>query len=119
MTNQRKHLIDTVNALIDADELLFCAGLNIEMGGDMLEVSHSFEVGDAYSFDISLLETSKDETVQKIADLLSQMTELRDSLLNVHLITDEELDQVRQENEDYDNQEDEWLKDFGDEEFNL
>ena len=38
MTTQRKHIIDTVNALTDSEELLFGAGLNVEMSGDILEV---------------------------------------------------------------------------------
>lgn len=105
MTIQRRHIIDTVNALTDSEELLFGAGLNVEMSGDMLEVSKTFDVGDVFTFDLSLLQSSKNETVQKVANLLVQMADLRESLINVHLLTEDELDEVRKENEDFDNQE--------------
>lgn len=107
MTNQRKHIIDSVNALIDAEELLFGAGLNVEMSGDMLEVSETFDVGDVFTFDLSLLLSSKNETVQKVAALLVQMADLREELINVHLLTEEEIDLIRKENEDFDNEENE------------
>ena len=107
MTTQRKHIIDTVNALTDSEELLFGAGLNVEMSGDMLEVSETFDVGDVYTFDLSLLQSSKNEIVQKVADLLVQMADLKESLINLHSLTDEEIDEVRQENEDFGNPENE------------
>lgn len=113
MTNQRKHIIDTVNALTDADELLFGAGLNVEMSGDMQEVSDTFDVGDVFTFDLSLLQSSEDETVQKIANLLVQMSDLKEHLITIHALTEEEIDQVRQENEDFDNAENEKLDDQG------
>ena len=117
MTNQRKHIIDTVNALTDADELLFGAGLNVEMSGDMQEVSETFDVGDVFTFDLSLLQSSKDETVQKIANLLVQMSDLKEHLITIHALTEEEIDQVRQENEDFDNAENQKLSNQNDDEF--
>ena len=117
MTNQRKHIIDTVNALTDADELLFGAGLNVERSGDMQEVSETFDVGDVFTFDLSLLQSSKDETVQKIANLLVQMSDLKEHLITIHALTEEEIDQVRQENEDFDNAENQKLSNQNDDEF--
>ena len=117
MTNQRKHIIDTVNALTDADELLFGAGLNVEMSGDMQEVSETFDVGDVFTFDLTLLQSSEDETVQKIANLLVQISDLKEHLITIHALTEEEIDQVRQENEDFDNAENQKLSNQNDDEF--
>ena len=52
MTPYRQNLALTYNVLLEMHEKLFTRIINLEMQGDLADISHSFQVGDSYQFEM-------------------------------------------------------------------
>lgn len=88
----RKHLINTVNDLIEAEQMLFTSALNLAWFGDLDHLRDAYDDGDKVTFDLALLKSVDDLNVKKIVRMLNPLMEVAEYLKNVNTITDEELD---------------------------
>ena len=92
MNTDREMLINAVNTLEHADNLLFESALNIEMNGDCKEITESFEIGETFEFNLNMLLASKNINVKKIAKVLLEIDKVRNSIININAITEKELE---------------------------
>lgn len=88
----REHIIHTIDTLIDCEKMIFSEGLNLLMNNELKEVNEIFEEGDVYEFDINHLNNSKDLNVQLIVGTLREIRNSIDSLQNINLIKDSEIE---------------------------
>ena len=92
----RKFLIEAVNGLIEAQGLIFTNAINLAMSNEMKEYDELFEIGDDYVFDIKLFEESKDANLQHLISLVKSIDSVCDSIININVITDEELESMEE-----------------------
>lgn len=92
MRDYRTRLIQIVKTLEETDISLFTEALNIVMENELKESSDVFNEGEIFEFNINVLLTSKDVNVKKTADLILKVVELKESLINLNKITEEELE---------------------------
>lgn len=92
MENYRKRLIQIVKILEETDISLFTEALNIVMENELKESSDVFNEGEIFEFNINVLLASKDVSVQKTAELILKVIEVKESLINLNKITEEELE---------------------------
>ena len=50
--NYKANLIEAINTLVECDTMIFEAGLNLLMKGELKEIDTVFEEGDIYNFNI-------------------------------------------------------------------
>lgn len=91
-TTYRKDIIDTINTLVECDAMVFTIGLNLLMNNELKEIDEVFEEGDIYEFNINHLESSTDTNVQLIAKTIKEIRNTINSLQNLNLIKEEEIE---------------------------
>ena len=87
----RKRLIDTINILLESEEQLFSATVQLLMSGELKEIDEVFDVGDVYEFNLNHFKTSYDINVKQISGLIEQMRGTVEFLMNVNKIKDNDL----------------------------
>ena len=87
----RKHLLETINNLYEAEQLLFTSALNLVWEGEVSHLKESYEKGDAMEFNMKLLRSVNDPNVQKLVALMTPLLDAAESIKNLNRITDEEL----------------------------
>ena len=65
----REHIIETINNLIDARELIFEQIVNLSMSNEYEYLQEVFEEGDHYEFSLNHFENMEDVNVQKLVRL--------------------------------------------------
>lgn len=88
----RKHIIQTINTLIECDTMIFPEALNLLMTDELKEIGDIFEEGDIYNFSINHLENSDDTNVQLVLKTIKEIRTAINSLQNLNLIKDEEIE---------------------------
>ena len=102
MTPYRQNLALTYNVLLEMHEKLFTRIINLEMQGDLADISHSFQVGDSYQFEMEQFRDSRDPNVQLLVAFHDQLEETMDTLANINVITQQELEKAAEEFEEED-----------------
>lgn len=92
MENYRSRLIKIVKILEEIDISLFGEALNIVMENELDETNEVFEEGEVFEFNINVLLSSEDMNVIKVAEFILKIGELKESLINLNRITEEELE---------------------------
>lgn len=85
------HLIEAINSLFEAEQILFTSALNLAWEGELSHLKDAYEVGDIMDFDFNVIKSVKDPNVQKIVALMNPLIEAAQYLKNVNRITDEDL----------------------------
>src|SRR5690606_36754402 len=91
MENYRNRLIRIVKTLEETDISLFTEALNTVMENELKESSDVFNEGEIFEFNINVLLTRKDVNVQKTAAFILKVIELKENLINLNKITEEDL----------------------------
>jgi len=102
MTPYRYNLVKSYNVLLNLHERLFNRIINVEMLGDLADISNTFQPGDSYFFQIEQFRDSKDRNVQLLVELYDRLEDTMNSLANINSITEEELDEVAEDDDDDD-----------------
>lgn len=92
MENYRNRLIQIVKILEETDIWLFDEAINIVMENELKETTEVHEIGDIVQFNLNVLLSSEDINVRKVAELIIKLGELKESLINLNKITEEELE---------------------------
>lgn len=88
----REFIIQTINTLVECDNQIFTEGLNLLMNNELKEINEVFEEGDVFEFSINHLENSTDTNVQLILKTIKEIRQTINSLQNLNLIKDEEIE---------------------------
>lgn len=88
----REFIIQTINTLVECDNQIFTEGLNLLMNYELKEIDEVFEEGDVFEFSINHLENSTDTNVQLILKTIKEIRQTINSLQNLNLIKDEEIE---------------------------
>lgn len=65
----REQIIETINNLIEARNIIFEQILNLAMSNEFSHLKDAFDQGDVYSFSLNHFENMEDVNVQKIVKL--------------------------------------------------
>ena len=87
----RKHILETINNLYEAEQLLFTSALNLVWEGELSHLKEAYEKGDVMVFNMKLLRSVNDPNVQKLVALMTPLLDAAASIKNLNRITDEEL----------------------------
>ncbi|MEZ0538079.1 hypothetical protein [Fibrella arboris] len=87
----REQLVDIINSLCEAREIVFGQIVNFGMQNELKEIDEVFAVGDTYNFSIEHFETSNDTNLVKVFELCKKIQETVESLMNLNLIEEEDL----------------------------
>lgn len=88
----REFIIQTINTLVECDNQIFTEGLNLLMNNELKQIDEVFEEGDVFEFSINHLENSTDTNVQLILKTIKVIRQTINSLQNLNLIKDEEIE---------------------------
>lgn len=91
MNNHRDQILETIENLIEARNIIFSQIVNLAMSGEMNHIASAFEVGDEYSFVLSHFEDVNDVNVQRLVSLCKKCEETIFSLMNLNGISENEV----------------------------
>ncbi len=100
MNSYREKILLTYKFLIKTHEELLTRTINVGMLGEMAEVNKVFAVGDTYNFDIEQFRGTKDTNLNMLIDFFDSLEDLMNSLANINAITEEELEEFKEEDEE-------------------
>lgn len=87
-----EYIVQTINTLVECDNQIFTEGLNLLMNNELRDINEVFEEGDVYEFSINHFENSTDTNVQFILKTIKEIRQTINSLQNINLIKDEEIE---------------------------
>lgn len=88
--NYRDNLIEGIQNLFEAEQILFTGALNLAWSGELSHLEDAYEAGDEVTFDYALLESVEDANVKEIVALLLPLQRATEYLINVNKISDED-----------------------------
>lgn len=91
MSERRKQIIETIQKLIEARDMIFTQIVNLAMSGEIKHLENAFDIGDEYSFVLSHFEDLEDQNVQKLITLCKKAEETIFSLMNINGINENEV----------------------------
>lgn len=91
MSERRKKIIETIENLIKAKDVIFTQIVNLAMFGKIKHLENAFDIGDAYSFVLSHFEDLEDQNVQILVTLCKKAEETIFSLMNINGINENEV----------------------------
>ena len=100
MEPYREKILLTYKFLLKTHEELLTRTINVGMLGELAEVNKVFAVGDTYNFDIEQFKGTPDTNLNKLIDFYDELENLMNSLANINAITEEELEDFEDDDED-------------------
>lgn len=100
MTAYRQKILLTYKYLLEVHEELLTRTINVGMTGELAEVNKVFKVGDTYNFDIEQFKGTHDVNLNKLIAFYDELENLMNSLANINVITEEELEEMEDEDEE-------------------
>lgn len=91
MKNDKDQIIETLENLIKARDIVFSQIVNLAMSGEMKEIENVFEIGEEYSFSLSHFKEVKDINVQKLVALCKQMEQTFFTIMDLNGISENEI----------------------------
>ncbi|MGM1055458.1 MAG: hypothetical protein ACQEWG_06190 [Bacteroidota bacterium] len=96
MSVYREKIILTYKYLLEVLEELLTRTINVGMTGEWAEVN---KVCDTYNFDIEQFKGTPDTNLNKLIDFYDELENLMNSLANINVITEEELEDFEEDDE--------------------
>lgn len=94
MDTYREKIIMSYLCIRSAQEDLMDRIVNVGMAGEYKEIGETFSIEDSYEFDIVQFRDTDDITLNTLIHLFDEMEIAKDLILNVHVITDDEIAEV-------------------------
>ena len=91
MITYREQIIETINILIEARQIIFEQIVNLAISGELKHLQDAFDEGDVYSFSLKHFENMEDENIQNLAKLCKTNEQTIFSMMNINGIRDEEV----------------------------
>jgi type II secretory pathway component PulF len=90
-TTYREKIINAVNSLVEAREIIFGQIVNIAMSNEYKDLHNAFEEGEGFTFHLNHFEKMEDINVQKMVELCRKTEEITFSIMNLNGIEDYEV----------------------------
>ena len=87
----REQIIETINNLIEARNIIFEQILNLAMSNEFSHLKDAFDQGDVYSFSLNHFEDMEDVNVQKMVKLCKKTEENIFTLMDLKGINENEV----------------------------
>jgi hypothetical protein len=97
----REKILMTYKFLIKMHEELLTRTINVGMTGELAEVNKVFAVGDTFKFDVEQFRGTNDVNLNKLLAFFDELENVMNSLANINGITQEELNELDDEEEDF------------------
>lgn len=94
MDTYREKIIMSYLCIRSAQEDLMDRIVNVGMAGEYKEIGETFSIEDSYEFDIVQFRDTDDITLNTLIHLFDEMEIAKDLIVNVHVITDDEIAEV-------------------------
>ena len=91
MAKDKTDIINVIEQLVEAREIIFSQIVNLAMSGEMLHITNTFDVGEKYSFVISHFEGIRDVNVRKLVMLCKRTEKTIFTLMNLNGINQNEV----------------------------
>lgn len=91
MESQRKKILEVIQNLIEAREIIFTQIVNLSMSGELKHLENAFDVGDEYDFKLKHFEIIEDTNVQKLVKLCKNTEETIFTILDLNGISENEV----------------------------
>ena len=91
MSNHRKQILETIENLVEARDIIFTQIVNLVMSGEMKHLKSAFDLGDKYNFTLKHFESVQDVNVKKLVSLCKNAEETVFSLMNLNGISENEV----------------------------
>ena len=91
METYREQLIETINNLVEAREIIFEQVINLAMKNELKDVQDAFDVGDEYAFTLKQFENIEDVNVQNLVKLCQLTEQTIFNIMNLNDIKDEDV----------------------------
>lgn len=91
MENRKTKILDVIENLVDARDIVFSQIVNLAMSGEMNHIENAFDVGEEYNFTLSHFEDVEDINVQKLVVLCKKTEETVLTLMNLNGINENEV----------------------------
>ena len=91
MSNHRIQILETIENLVEARDIIFTQILNLAMSGEMKHLESAFDLGDKYNFTLKHFESVQDVNVKKLVSLCKNAEETVFSLMNLNGISENEV----------------------------
>mgnify|MGYP006896886175 CR=1 FL=1 len=92
MSVYREKIIFTYKYLLEVHGELLTRTINVGMTGEWAEVNKVFVVGDTYNFDVEQFRGTPDTNLNKLIDFYDELENQMNSLANINVITEKELE---------------------------
>lgn len=87
----REQIIETINNLIEARNIIFEQILNLAMSNEFSHLKDAFEQGDVYSFSLNHFEDMEDVNAQKMVKLCRKTEETVFTIMDLNGISESEV----------------------------
>lgn len=91
MDNNKTKILETIENLVEARDIIFTQIVNLSMSGEMNHIDSAFDVGESYRFTLSHFEDVEDINVQKLVSLCKKLEETVFTLMNLNGINENEI----------------------------
>lgn len=97
MDRYREKIIMSYLDLQSMRDVLMDSIINVAMSGEYKSISDSFSLGDSYEFDLLQFRDTDDASLNRLLDVYDEMDAAMDSLINLNVITEEEIEEVEKD----------------------
>ena len=91
MQNHREKILEVLENLIEAREIIFTQIVNLAMSGEMKHLEDIVDVGETYDFNLKHFETVEDINVQKLVKLCKNTEETIFTIMDLNGISENEV----------------------------
>ena len=91
MQNHREKILEVIQNLIEAREIIFTQIVNLAMSGELKHLENGFDIGDEYDFKLKHFEAIEDVNVQKVVKLCKNIEETIFTIMDLNVISENEV----------------------------
>lgn len=91
MENPKTQILEIIENLVEARDIIFTQIVNLAMSGEMNHIESAFDVGEDYNFTLAHFEDVEDINVQKLVSLCKKAEKTVFTLMNINGINENEV----------------------------
>lgn len=91
MQNHREKILEVLENLIEAREIIFTQIVNLAMSGELKHLENAFDIGDEYDFKLKHFENIEDINVKKLVNLCKNIEETIFTIMDLNGISENEV----------------------------
>ena len=91
MKSHKIQLIETLENISDARNIIFTQIVNLSMSGELKDIENAFDIGDKYNFNLKQFENTKDINVRKLVTLCKKIEETFFTIMDLNGINENDV----------------------------